>query len=132
LSLEEVWSRSDETVHSRSRYVTHWMAQTRGSASVYFELDPGTAFGRHYHSAEETIVVMEGLVEISVGKESARLEGPGLAVAPALVRHDIRCVGTDVARCVGFWPSASVVSIWDDVLEPRGSRRAGTPIPTGV
>lgn len=132
LPLEEAWSRTDDAVRSRSRYVTHWMAQSRASAAVYFELDPGAAFGRHYHSAEETILVMEGLVEITVGEETARLEGPGLAVAPALVRHNIRCVGNDIARCVGVWPSASVVSIWDDVLEPRGSRRAGTPIPAGV
>lgn len=105
------------------------MAGTKNSACVYFELEPGAAFGRHYHSAEETILIMIGVVEVTVGDETTRLGGPGLAVAPALVRHNIRCVGEEVARCVGFWPSASVVSIWDERLEPHGRRRAGTPIP---
>ncbi|MGW4365652.1 cupin domain-containing protein [Nocardia takedensis] len=127
--LEPMRGTRTETLRSRSRYVTHWMAGARGSASTYFELDPGAEFGRHYHSAEETIVVLAGRVEIEIGDERAELDGPGLAVAPALIRHNIRNIGDTVCRCVGFWPSASVVSIFDEPLEPRNSRRAGTPIP---
>jgi quercetin dioxygenase-like cupin family protein len=130
--LDAMWSEADPALRSRSAYVTHWAAGSRSSAAVFFELEPGAHFGRHRHTAEETIIVMEGEVEVTVGDETVRLAGPAIAVAPALVRHDIRCVGPTGARCAGVWSSASVVSLWDDVLQPAGSRRAGTPIPTGM
>jgi quercetin dioxygenase-like cupin family protein len=129
LELQTMWSEDDPDIRSRSAYVTHWQAGARSSAAVYFELDPGASFGRHRHSAEETIMVIEGEVEVTVGDERQSLLSGGLAVAPALVRHDIRCTGHTTARCVGFWSSSSVVSVWDQVLQPRNSRRAGTPIP---
>jgi quercetin dioxygenase-like cupin family protein len=130
--LQTMWSEGEPEIRSRSAYVTHWQAGSRSSAAVYFEVDPGARFGRHRHTAEETILVMEGEVEITIGDETRALSSGAIAVAPALVRHDIRCVGPTTARCVGFWSSASVVSLWDDVLQPRNSRRAGTPIPEGV
>ncbi len=132
VTLEEVWSEQKAELHSRSQIVTHWMAGARSSAAVYFEVDPGRTFGRHRHSAEETIVVMEGEVEITIGDETAVIRDGGLAVAPAGVRHDLRCIGETTARCVGFWSGSSVVTLYDEVLEPRGSRRAGTPIPDGI
>lgn len=132
VDLQEMWSAERPDIRSRSAYLTHWMTGSKSAAAVYFEVDPGASFGRHYHSAEEIIVVIDGKCEVRVGEEVAMLEGSGLAVVPALVRHDIRCVGESTARCVGFWPSSSVVSIWDEVLQPRGSRRAGTPLPEGI
>jgi quercetin dioxygenase-like cupin family protein len=132
VELQTMWSDEDPGIRSRSAYVTHWQAGARSSSAVYFELDPGARFGRHRHSAEETIVVMDGDVEITIGDETRSLTSGGIAVAPALVRHDIRCTGETTARCIGFWSSASVVSLWDKVLQPRNSRRAGTPIPEGL
>lgn len=132
VELQEMWSEERPEIHSRSAYVNHWLVGSAASAAVVFELDPGRSFGRHRHSAEETIVVLEGDVEVDVGAETIALRGPGLVVAPALVHHDIRCVGETTARCLGFWPSASVVSVWDVRLQPRGSRRAGTPFPENI
>jgi quercetin dioxygenase-like cupin family protein len=132
VALQALWSDDDPSLRSRSGYVAHWLAGAQSSAAVYFEVDPGTHYGRHRHSAEETIVVMEGEVEVTVGDETQKLAAPALAIAPALVRHDIRCVGDRPARCVGFWSSSSVVSVWDSVLQPTGTRRAGTPIPEGI
>ncbi len=132
VALQSMWCEEDPEIRSRSAYVTHWQAGSRSSAAVYFEVDPGARFGRHRHSAEETIVVIEGDVELTIGDETRALNSGAVAVAPALVRHDIRNVGQTTARCVGFWSSASVVSLWDKVLQPRNSRRAGTPIPEGV
>ena len=132
VALTEMWSDDDPTIRSRSAYVSYWQTGSRSSAAVVFELDPGKSFGRHRHTAEETIIVMEGDVEVLVGEERVRLAAGGLVVAPALVRHDIACVGDSAARCVGVWSSSSVVSLWDKPLQPKGSRRAGTPIPEGI
>ena len=130
VDLDEAWGSKTDEIRSRSRYVSHWMTGTRSSACVYFEVDPGKAFGRHYHTAEETIVVLAGTAEVVVGDKTSRLQGPALTVAPALARHDIRCVGTETLRCLGVWASSSVVSVWDEPLQPLGKRRMGTPIPT--
>jgi len=132
VELQEMWSEQDERIRSRSAYVSHWLTGAKSSASVYFEIDPGKSFGRHRHTAEETILILEGDVEVVIGDEVKALRGPSFAVAPTLVHHDIRCIGSEVARCVGFWSSSAVVSIWDAVLQPRGSRRAGTPIPESI
>jgi quercetin dioxygenase-like cupin family protein len=132
VELVEMWSDDDPSIRSRSCYVSYWQTGTRSSAAVYFELDPGMSFGRHRHTAEETIVVMDGEVEVTVGDERRRLSAGALVVAPALTRHDIANVGEGVARCVGVWSSSSVVSLWDRKLQPLDSRRAGTPIPLGI
>ena len=132
VELVEMWSDDDPAIRSRSAYVSYWQTGSRSSAAVVFELDPGKSFGRHRHTAEETIIVLEGEVEVLVGDERVRLSAGGLVVAPALVRHDIACVGESTARCVGVWSSASVVSLWDRKLQPNDSRRAGTPIPEGI
>jgi mannose-6-phosphate isomerase-like protein (cupin superfamily) len=132
VQLVEMWCDDDPSIRSRSCYVSYWQTGSRSSASVLFELDPGKSFGRHRHTAEETIVVMEGNVEVIVGDERRRLSAGALVVAPALTRHDIANVGDTVARCVGVWSSSSVVSLWDKVLQPNNSRRAGTPVPEGI
>jgi hypothetical protein len=48
---------------------------------------------------------------------------------PALVPHDVRNVGEETARVVGFFSSAIVVSVFDDPLMPAGKRVVGTPLP---
>jgi len=127
LEPEAGWSDEDPTIGSRDAYVTHWATGSAASAVIYFEIEPGRHLGRHVHSGEETVVVMEGSVEISVGHESERLDGAGLAVAPALVPHDVRNVGSERARCVGVFAGSSVVTVYDAVLQPAGSRVQGTP-----
>jgi quercetin dioxygenase-like cupin family protein len=132
VTLRSLWTDEDPDIRQRAGYITHLLAGARSSATVYIELEPGARVGRHRHSAEETILVIEGDVEVTVGGESRTISGPGLAVAPALVRHDVHCVGEHMARCVGFWSSSSVVSLWDTVLQPTNSRRTGTPIPEEI
>lgn len=132
VALRSLWTDEDPSIRQRAGYVTHWLAGARSSAAVYIELEPGAHVGRHRHSAEETILVIEGDVIMAIGEESRAISGPALAVAPAFVRHDVRCVGEHLARCVGFWSSASVVSLWDAVLQPANSRRTGTPIPENI
>ena len=53
----------------------------------------------------------------------------GDVVAPAGVKHDVRCVGETPARCIGFFPSASVQSVYECGLDPDGERVQGTPLP---
>src|SRR2546421_10296883 len=90
VKLQEMWCDDDPEIRSRSAYVTHWQAGTKSSAAVYFEVDPGSRFGRHRHSAEETILVLEGEVELTVADESQVLTSGGPAGPPAPRRAGTR------------------------------------------
>jgi quercetin dioxygenase-like cupin family protein len=129
VELSSTWSEADPSIRSRVAYPVYWDAGAASSALVVFELDPGDRLGRHVHSAEELVVVIRGTVEVELGDEHQRLSAPGAALAPAMVSHDVRNVGEDVALCVGFFSAAAVITLYDDKIEPAGSRASGTPQP---
>ena len=129
LELEDVWSDADPSLRSRDAFPLSWGRGTRSSAVVVFELRPGCHLGLHRHSAEEVVLVLEGEVEVTVDGERACLERGALAVAPALAPHDVRNVGGGDARCLGFYSSAAVTSVYEETLMPEGERVTGTPTP---
>jgi quercetin dioxygenase-like cupin family protein len=129
LELSETTSSDDASLRTRTAYPISWEAGAASSAVVYFELEPGDHLGVHSHSAEELLYVVAGEVEATVGDEVERLGEGSLAVAPSGVNHDVRCVGDTKARCIGFFPSASVQSIYECELDPDGERVQGTPLP---
>jgi hypothetical protein len=45
-----------------------------------------------------------------------------MVVIPARVPHDVRNVGEDTLRVVGFFPSAAVVTTFEEVLAPMNLR----------
>ena len=70
-----------------------------------------------------------------------------MVVIPARVPHDVRNVGEDTLRVVGFFPSAAVVTTFEEVLAPMNlkvmvmgapppdaqeSSRAATPVVEGA
>jgi quercetin dioxygenase-like cupin family protein len=86
---------------------------TASTAVVYFELEPGAHLGAHTDSAEELLLVLEGTAEAVVEGEPAILEAGSLAVVPATAPHDIRNVGDELLRVVGFFSSSTVVAIFE-------------------
>jgi quercetin dioxygenase-like cupin family protein len=132
LELDETRSKDDDSLRAPTAYPISWESGARGSAVVYFELEPGCHLGMHAHSAEEVVLVVSGAVDASVGDEERRLAAGSLALVPAATRHDVRCVGPEKARCVGFFPAAAVQTIYDQPLEPDGERMQGTPSPGSV
>jgi quercetin dioxygenase-like cupin family protein len=129
LELSDTTSSEDDSLRTRTAYPISWERGASSSAVVYFELEPGDHLGVHSHSAEELLYVVAGEVEATVEDETERLGQGSLAVAPARVKHDVRCVGEGTARCIGFFPSASVQSVYERELDPDGERVQGTPLP---
>jgi quercetin dioxygenase-like cupin family protein len=83
----------------------------------------------HTDSAEEALYIVSGSAEAIVGDERAEV-GPGsLALVPAMVSHDIVNDGDETVRVVGFFASATVVSVFEDPFAPIGRRVVGTPLP---
>jgi quercetin dioxygenase-like cupin family protein len=61
---------------------------------VRVELDPGVAFGRHWHPGEEIIYVLEGSLEYEVeGKPPTTLRAGDVLFIPARTIHAAKNVG---------------------------------------
>ena len=134
LELLEAWSESDPEL--RGRFDSPISVET-GAAStsvVYFEVAPGDHCGRHKHSAEEILLILEGDAEAEVGNERGRASRGGLILVPAMAPHDVRNVGSGTLRVVGFFSSAAVVTEIEERLEPMGTTMLviGASQPAGV
>jgi quercetin dioxygenase-like cupin family protein len=66
----------------------------REVVQVLVELDPGVAFGRHWHPGEEIVYVVEGSLEYEVdGKPPVTLKAGGVVFIPAGTIHAAKNVG---------------------------------------
>jgi quercetin dioxygenase-like cupin family protein len=94
---------------------------------VYFEIEPGHRLGTHTDSAEEILLILEGVAEVSLGAERGRLSAGEMALVPATVPHGLRNVGDETVRVVGFFASNTLEATFDQVLMPFNQRNVGTP-----
>ncbi len=118
LDLMEYWQEGDRTL--RAKFSRPIQAQTGATSTgvVYFEVEPDQHGGSHTHSAEEVVLILQGEAEAVVGQERGRLSEGGMVVIPAGVAHDVYNVGEVTLRVVGFFPSAAVVTMFDEPLAP--------------
>jgi quercetin dioxygenase-like cupin family protein len=127
LELFESWTREDPRIASKSAIA---LSSREGSVSTqvfYIVCEPHKRLGRHVHSAEEVLLVLEGTAEVAVGDERARLSVGSMALIPAAVPHEPINVGPDALRCVGYLSSATALHTWEEPLMPMGSTTFVTP-----
>jgi quercetin dioxygenase-like cupin family protein len=101
-----------------------------GSATsqvVYTTLEPGKSGGRHAHSAEKILLVLEGTAQLAVGNEWECLCKGSMAVIPAATAHEPVNVGSEPVRFLAIFSSAMVLHTWDVPVEPTGDRMLVTP-----
>ena len=127
--LAQITSETDETRRIRVDFPVSSVDGAASTSVVYFELEPGEHTGMHTDSAEELVLILSGRVEATVGDERGEIAAGGIGLVPALVPHDVRNVGDETVRVVGFFSSGIVVSVFDDPLMPLGRRVVGTPQP---
>jgi quercetin dioxygenase-like cupin family protein len=127
--LLEVGSETDETRRIRFDFPISSIDGASSSSVVYFELEPGEHTGMHTDSAEEIVLILSGKAEAIVGDERGELTVGGLGLVPALLPHDVRNIGDETVRVVGFFSSSTVVSVFDDPFTPFGKSVVGTPLP---
>jgi quercetin dioxygenase-like cupin family protein len=127
LKLIQVSYEDDPTMRVQFNWLISAAHGTKSTAAVYGELDPGCRLGTHVDAAEEVLLVLDGTVELTVGDERCQLAAGGIAVAPAMVPHGFRNVGMEKVRYIGFFPSATVSSVFDRPLLPIQQQVVGTP-----
>lgn len=127
LRLIEASYEDDPTMRVRFNWLLSAANGTTSTAAVYGELEPGCRLGMHIDGAEEVLLVLEGTVDLTLGDEHIQLAAGSIAVAPAMVPHGFQNVGVGTVRYIGFFPSATVPSIFDRPLLPIGQKVVGTP-----
>lgn len=127
LALTEFTGKTNPRQHCRATFPLLGALGTRNSAAVYFELEPGDSLGRHTDSAEESLLILAGEVEVSVGGEEGRLSQGEIAVVPTMVPHDLRNVGNETAKVLGFFGGANnIMATFDEVWLPTNSKVVDT------
>ena len=129
LDLFDAWYENDPHMRVKVNFPFSKATGNASSAVVYFEIEPGHYLATHTDSAEEIVLLLSGTVEASLGDERGTLTAGEAVLIPAMIPHGIRNVGTDKARCVGFFASATLVSTFEKTMMPFGVRVIATPPP---
>jgi quercetin dioxygenase-like cupin family protein len=134
LELRDVVSELEPDRRARVAFPHHSAVGNASTATVYFELEPGSRVGAHTDSAEELLLILEGEAEATVGQERARAGAGTLLTVPAMEPHDVRNVGTGVLRVLGFFSASTVVATFEEALSPGGAQVfvIGAPVPVMV
>lgn len=134
LELRDVVSELEPDRRPRVAFPHHSAVGNASTATVYFELEPGSRVGAHTDSAEELLLILEGEAEATVGQEQARAGAGTLLTVPAMEPHDVRNVGTGVLRVLGFFSASTVVATFEEALSPGGPQVfvIGAPVPVMV
>jgi len=128
LELFEGWSEDDAEMRVRAGFPISSGTGTKSTTVVYFELEPGRHLGSHTDSAEEVLFVVSGSGEATIGDEHATIQAGTLAVVPALAPHSVRNTGEETLRVVGFFSSSTVLSVFDEPMQPFATRYFATPM----
>ena len=123
LPLNTFWAKDKQAQGCRVNFPMMGSTGTEASAVVYFELEPGQTLGSHTDSAEEILYIVQGTAEVTVGNETSIAQPGALALVPTMVPHNLKNIGTDTVKVVGFFGGANhVASTFDDVLMPVDTR----------
>lgn len=105
------------------------------TATVLMELEPGAEVPLHTDSAEELLVVLEGVAEARVGDEEGRVHAGQMALVPSMAPHGLRNVGEGVLRVLGTFSASTVVSTFVEPFAGVDGPQVivlGAPVPVAV
>ncbi len=122
LDFSDAWIEGDPSARWRSASAHGPSAGAVYSGSSVLEIDEGCALPRHTDSAEETIVVLSGRAEVTVGEETVAVDAHGMALVPRQVPHHVRNGGSGTLRFVAIYAAADVVTRYEQEVQPGGDR----------
>lgn len=120
--LSDAWIAGDETARWRSGAGHGPTVGARASGSSLLEVPPGCRLPRHTDSAEETIVVIEGRATVALDGELHEVGAGDVALVPADLPHEVRNTGEGPLRFVAVYAATDVVTTYEAVVQPDGSR----------
>jgi quercetin dioxygenase-like cupin family protein len=122
LELSDSWVEGEPAARWRTAAGHGPSTGASSSGSSILEIDEGCLLPRHTDSAEETIVVLSGRAEVTLGTESAVVETGGAALVPQDVPHLVRNAGSETLRFLAIYAAADVVTRYEEEVQPDGER----------
>ncbi len=122
LELEQFWVEDKPSHRVNLNMPLAGIPETESIGVIYVEQEPGDVAEMHTHDVDEILILLEGTSEVTVGDESSVFSAGGLVWIPKDVWHGFRNVGEDTLRAVGIFDGAKVVSEFESVLMPIGSK----------
>jgi quercetin dioxygenase-like cupin family protein len=123
-----VWSVGDDPATS-GRIATATSAETGAeSMTIVLEVDPGKRIPLHTHSAEETVIVINGSAIATAGETQGPVAVGSVIVVPAYALHGFVNTGDDTLRLLAFFPAGAVVSWFDGPIAPFGVEALTLPL----
>jgi quercetin dioxygenase-like cupin family protein len=92
------------------------------------EVDPGKHIPLHTHSAEETVVVLNGSAIATAGDAQGPVSVGSVIVVPAFAKHGFVNTGTETLRLLAFFPAGSVVNWFEEPVAPFGLEAFTIPL----
>jgi len=91
-----------------------------GPSTLILKAAPGCKVRWHYHTAEEQLIVTQGLVQAEMdGMPAASLESGGFAMMPGKMKHRFSCESkTECIMFVAFDSKYDIVWVKDDAQVP--------------
>ena len=126
LELVDFWFASDPSARLRGAFVVSPGEGALNTFVVYLEVDPGNRIPLHAHSAEETVIVLQGAGEATVGTHQVEVRPGAVVVVSAFARHGFTSAGPDTLELVGFF-GGSVVNYFDEPVMPLGVKSFSNP-----
>jgi quercetin dioxygenase-like cupin family protein len=120
LHLMDSWAEDDHSKRCRVTFPFFAATGTKTLSVVFFEIESGDSLATHTDSAEEIVLLLQGEVEATIGEKSSELREGEMVLIPAMAPHGIRNVGSERARCIGFFGAPNVVSTFEQRMMPFG------------
>jgi quercetin dioxygenase-like cupin family protein len=97
-------------------------------AVVVLEVDPGNKIPLHTHSADETLVVLQGSADATAGDLRGPVSVGSIIVAPAFTPHGFDNSGAETLRLVGYFPAGAFINYFDAPVAPFGAATFVVPV----
>ncbi|MCR2823507.1 cupin domain-containing protein [Lederbergia panacisoli] len=127
LNMLEGWIEKEPNSRRKVAFPYYSSTGTENSSVVFFELEREQALGIHTDNAEEIVFILQGEAEITLGGEVSPMKKEEMVLIPAMVPHNIRNIGTDILKVIGFFPSSNVGSTFTEPVMPINQKEAGAP-----
>jgi quercetin dioxygenase-like cupin family protein len=119
--FSEAWIEGDAAARWRSATGHGRPHGALTSGSSLLEVPAGCRLPRHTDSAEETIVIVSGRADVTVGDERTEVPAGGVALVPADVPHEVRNAGEVTLRFAAVYADVDVATRYEAGVEPDGS-----------
>ena len=102
------------------------------SSVAYYIIEPGQHTGAHSDNAEEVVYVADGEGEAFVSGRVVKFNPGEFVVLAAGVEHDIYAMGAVALRFLSFFPTAEIISTFQQMIYPMGGNVVSSKPPKPV